>query len=267
MLARGARPPFFRLVRGGTTLPASATSRSAGVGHRTIDDVVQPNAVVKEFHAGATLVVQGLQFTNPHLARAANNLALELDHAVQVNAYLSPEAARGLELHFDYHDVFVLQLDGRKRWRVWEPLERTHRPLKGVAPAIAAPTFDELGEPSLDLMLEAGDCLYLPRGFPHCAETVESASTHLTIGLMAVTWQRAVHHAVEAAAATDDGLRASVAARSLDHGVVAPAVDAVEAQLNPVAVRAWMAAEIWRRQPATRLRPIHPPPIDAASAV
>ena len=82
-----------------------------------------------ELHAaGATMVLQGLQLTDPHLARVANNLALALDHAVQVNAYLSPAAARGLELHFDHHDVFVLQLDGRKRWRVWEPLERTRHP-------------------------------------------------------------------------------------------------------------------------------------------
>ena len=36
----------------------------------------------------------------------------------------------GLELHFDFHDVFVLQLDGRKRWRVWEPLPRTRHPVR-----------------------------------------------------------------------------------------------------------------------------------------
>ena len=60
------------------------------------------------------MVLQGLQFSEPHLGRTANNLALDLGHAVQVNAYLSPAAAKGLELHFDYHDVFVLQLDGRQ---------------------------------------------------------------------------------------------------------------------------------------------------------
>ena len=61
--------------------------------------------------------------------------------------------------------------------------------------------FDELGEPALDLTLTAGDCLYLPRGFPHAAETVESASSHLTIGIIAPSWQQAVRHAVDEAVA------------------------------------------------------------------
>ena len=159
----GLRTPAFRLVRDGKTLSAVDTCRRAGIGHRTIDDVIQPNRVLELHAAGASMVLQGLQFTDPHLARVANNLALDLGHAVQVNAYLSPAAARGLELHFDYHDVFVLQLDGRKRWRVWEPLERTRRPVR-AGPRVPMPTFDELGEPALDLTLTAGDCLYLPRG-------------------------------------------------------------------------------------------------------
>ena len=160
-LGRGLRTPFFRLVRDGATLPPA--TRRAGAGHRTIDDVVQPNRVLELHAAGATMVLQGLQHTDPHLARTANNLALDLGHAVQVNAYLTPAAARGLELHFDQHDVFVLQLAGRKRWRVWEPLERTRLPVRS-GPPVAMPTFEELGPPPIDRTLQAGDCLYLPRG-------------------------------------------------------------------------------------------------------
>jgi hypothetical protein len=196
-----------------------------------------------------------LQFTDSHLARVANNLALDLGHAVQINAYLSPAAARGLELHFDYHDVFVLQLDGCKRWRVWEPLERTRHPVRS-GPRTAMPTFDELGEPALDLGLAAGDCLYLPRGFPHAAETVESASSHLTIGILAPTWQQAVRHAVDEAVAAG-ALRESISA---DATAVLD-LDALTPHLDPLAVRRWVAREVWRRQPATRLRPLRAPSV------
>ena len=96
--------------------------------------MIAPNAVIDEYRSGATIVLQGLHHTDPHLARTANNLALDLDHPVQINAYLSPAAARGLDLHFDYHDVFVVQLGGSKRWRVWEPLDAHHRPGEGQAP-------------------------------------------------------------------------------------------------------------------------------------
>ena len=213
-LTRGLRTPSFRLVRAGATLSPAAYCRTAGVGHRTIDDVIQPNRVLELYADGATMVLQGLQLTDPMLGRVANNLALALDHPVQINAYLSPEAARGLDLHFDFHDVFVLQLEGHKRWRVWEPLPRTRDPVRGGA-KIPLPTLDELGEPMLDLTLTSGDCLYLPRGFPHAAETIDAASSHLTIGVLAITWQRVMRRAVDAAVAAGE-LAASIPAGILD---------------------------------------------------
>lgn len=245
-------------MRAGATLAPASYCRTAGIGHRTIDDVIQPNRVLELYEDGATMVLQGLQLTDPALARAANNLALCLDHPVQVNAYLSPVAARGLELHFDFHDVFVVQLDGRKRWRVWEPLARTRNPVRGAA-KIPGPTFDELGEPLLDLTLEQGDCLYLPRGFPHAAETVEAASSHLTIGVLAVTWQRVFRRALDAAVSAGD-LTASVPPGSLGPiDLDAPAPDRLGCHLHPARLRPWLAKEIWHRQPATRLRPLVPP--------
>lgn len=264
LLTRGLRSPMFRLVRDGETLAPSQYCRPAGVGHRTLDDVVRPNRVVELHRQGATLVLQGLQLTDPHLGRFANNLALALDHPVQVNAYLTPRAATGLELHFDFHDVFVVQLAGRKRWRVWRPLVRTTDPVRR-GPRLPMPTFEELGPPALDLTLTAGDCLYLPRGFPHAAEAVDAASSHLTVGVMAVTWQKVLTAAVDAALA-EPGLRASLPAGVLggvDPG--RPALDALLAQLDPALVRAWLADEIWRRQPTTRLAPVVAPP--AASRV
>jgi lysine-specific demethylase/histidyl-hydroxylase NO66 len=259
-LARGLRTPSFRLVRDGVTLPPSTYCRTAGVGHRTIDDVVQPNRVLERYSDGATMVLQGLQLTDPHLGRAANNVALALDEPVQINAYLSPANARGLELHFDFHDVFVLQLDGRKRWRVWEPLPRTRDPIKSRA-RIPLPTLDELGEPLLDLTLTTGDCLYLPRGFPHAAETIEAASSHLTVGVLAITWQRAVRHTVDVAVDAGE-LTASIPAGSLGAATGdAPDLTCLARHLEPVSLRPWLAREIWHRQPATRLRPLTPPDV------
>ena len=258
-LTRGLRAPYFRLVRDGSTLPPA--TRRAGVGHRSIDDVIQPNRVLELHAAGATIVLQGLQFTDPHLGRIANNLALDLDHAVQVNAYLSPAAARGLELHFDQHDVFVLQLDGRKRWRVWEPLERTRLPVR-VGPRVAMPTFDELGPPSIDRTMERGDCLYLPRGYPHAAETVDESSAHLTIGVIPSMWHHAVRYAVDEAVAAG-ALRESIRLEELAVPDLAP----VSASLDSLAVRRWMAAEVWRKQPATRLRPLQPPVVELDTRV
>src|SRR4029078_6381249 len=81
--------------------------------------------------------------------------------------------------------------------QIWNPIARPSDPAKGRH-VIAKPRFEELAEPLLDLTLTAGDCLYVPRGYPHSAETTDSASEHLTIGLVAITWQRVIRKAVDA---------------------------------------------------------------------
>lgn len=265
LLGRSARRPTFRLVtEGATTAPAEVTRR-ARVGNRDLTDLADPNRIVDGYRAGATVVLQGLHLTDPPLARLATNLALELDQPVQVNAYLSPASARGLDVHFDYHDVFVVQLDGTKRWRVWAPTDRTRDPVGGKH-AIARPTAAELGDPMLDLVLEPGDVLYLPRGHPHVAETTDRASAHLTIGVLAITWHRVVRRAIDEA--VDAGrLRTSIPLSTLDPVAdaeadrsdeppdVAGALAAADLDLGSVPVRRWIANEIWSRQATTRLRP------------
>ena len=229
--------------------------------------MIAPNQVIALYRGGDTVVLQGLHHTDRQLAKVANNLALALDHPVQVNAYFSPENARGLDLHFDYHDVFVVQLGGCKRWRIWEPLARTVNPVKG-AHTIAKPQFEELGDPLLDVTLTAGDCLYLPRGYPHSAETVDEASEHLTIGLVAVTWQRVVRKAIDAEVAAGR-LSDALPPGMLEPGATAPSgvgeLAGLHAQLAPEVLRHWMAREIWRRQPATRVRPRSIPELGSGS--
>lgn len=263
LLRRGTRQPAFRVVREGNTIPARDVTRRAGIGNRDLDDLVAANGVVDRYRRGDTVVLQGLHHTDPTLAMVANNLALALDHPVQINAYLSPTSTRGLDLHFDYHDVFVVQLGGTKRWRVWEPLPRTRNPVKGRH-TIAKPALEELGEPILDTTLVPGDCLYLPRGYPHSAETVDDRSDHLTIGLVAVTWQRVLRKAIDAEVAAGR-LTASLPVGMLEPGQVPvvdpPELDRLRQQLQPSVLRHWMAREIWRRQPATRLRPLAVPDV------
>ncbi|MFV0525925.1 MAG: JmjC domain-containing protein [Acidimicrobiales bacterium] len=254
LLTRGTRQPAFRLVRAGDTTARGGLTRRLGLGSRRLDDVIDANRVIDRYRRGDTVVLQGLQHTNPQLARLANNLALAVDHPIQINAYLSPPAERGLDLHFDFHDVFVVQIGGAKRWRVWEPVERTVNPVRGhrIAPLDPA----ELGPPALELTLRAGDVLYLPRGYPHTAETVDERSDHLTIGLMVVTWQRVLAKALDAEAAAGH-FTGSVPVLGLDPAVPEPAIpdpSRLALRSGPV-LRHWLAREVWRRQPATRLRP------------
>lgn len=267
-LTTGVRAPGFRLVRGGTTLPRPAYCRRAPIGNQQVDDVVEPNHVLEHYAGGATVVLQALQFRDPELARLSVNLGLALDQPVQVNAYLTPPGEQGLDIHFDFHDVIVVHLAGSKRWRVWAPLPRTARPVK-QGPTVAQPTLTELGAPVLDRVVEPGDCLAVPRGFPHCAESLDVESAHLTIGIMALTWNRVLRDRIDEIA-SGTALADRVPFGRLDDDVAMSTADAIEELqhgLDPVDLRHAIATEVWRRQPRTRLRRRGPIELDAAEAV
>jgi hypothetical protein len=182
---RGLRTPFLRVARNGSTLPERTYTAGGGIG-AGVGDQVSDDKLVALFADGATLVLQGLHRVWPPLIDFAGDLAAELAHPVQVNAYVTPPQSRGFDDHYDVHDVFVLQVEGRKRWRINAPVHE--RPLRDqpwtdrrdAVREAAAPDGDG---PLLDVVLDPGDCLYLPRGFLHAAEALAEVSTHLTVGV------------------------------------------------------------------------------------
>jgi lysine-specific demethylase/histidyl-hydroxylase NO66 len=123
---------------------------------------------------------------------------------MQVNLYLTPPEAQGLNLHYDTHDVFVLHLHGAKRWEVFE--QAVEAPLAHQHGRVEA---RDVRERLLAETLKPGDALYLPRGFPHAATTDEAASAHLTIGVLALTWIDLLDEVVREAEG-DPALRAAL---------------------------------------------------------
>ncbi|HXV57083.1 MAG TPA: cupin domain-containing protein [Gaiellaceae bacterium] len=151
--------------------------------------------VLEEWEAGATIVLQALHVNWHPLAVFCRLLEEALEQPVQANAYYTPRGSQGFAVHHDTHDVLVLQVAGEKRWLLYDPL--LELPLKHQR---YSKSLGEQGEPSDDLVLRAGDTLYLPRGWLHQAETSDTDSLHLTIGITAHTWLDAVKGALEACA-------------------------------------------------------------------
>jgi len=152
-----------------------------------IADQVDSAKVVREFADGATIVLQGLHRSWPPLRAFTRRLAAELGHPAQVNAYITPESARGFDPHYDVHDVFVLQVSGEKHWRVHAPVHSHPRPDEPWQRRRAAVAARAGEDPVLDVVLRPGDALYLPSGWLHAAVATAGTSIHLTVGVAAVT--------------------------------------------------------------------------------
>jgi hypothetical protein len=230
---RGLRTPFIRMAKAGEVLDSSSFTAPGGVGAE-IADQVRDDKVAALFADGATVVLQALHRTWPAVIDLCTRLATELGHPVQANAYVTPPSSRGFSAHYDVHDVFVLQLAGRKHWTIHAPVLpdplRT-QPWGQRGAAVAAAARDS--EPAIDTVLEPGDTLYLPRGWLHAATALGEVSAHLTIGVHVVT-RYALVEALTALVADDPQLRATLplGLDVADPTALAPHLDAVRTALT-----------------------------------
>jgi bifunctional lysine-specific demethylase and histidyl-hydroxylase NO66 len=257
---QGLRTPFLRMAKDGAVQPSASFTRGGGAG-AGIADQAADDKILGAIAGGTTLVLQALHRTWPPLVDFGTRLADELGHPVQINAYITPPQSQGFAPHFDVHDVFVLQVSGRKHWVVHEPVVEDpldNQPFGGFKEEIAA----RVAEPALiDTVLEPGDALYLPRGTVHSAEALGETSVHLTIGVHPLTRYQLARFLLDAVQ-DDAELRASLpmSADLADPDVLAPHLEATVAALHDALERV-PAAGIAERLGTNLMQRTRPEPI------
>ncbi|MEA2907091.1 MAG: bifunctional lysine-specific demethylase and histidyl-hydroxylase [Alphaproteobacteria bacterium] len=190
-------PDVLRLVKDGTDLSLA----NVGTG------IERPIAA---FRSGATIVLHGLQRMHFSLSRLCNALSNDVSCDFQVNAYLTPgskKEAQGLGIHYDTHDVFIAQLAGSKLWKIY------HSPVKlPLESHPHDPEAKDKGSLIHECELKPGDCLYIPRGFYHCAKVSKTpqASLHLTIGVHPTKWSDLIATTLRCASEREARLRESL---------------------------------------------------------
>lgn len=169
--------PRLRVVSKGETVPEAdytvEVARRIGGSYRTVVPA-KLNAVLS---AGATLVIDGINQLHPAVDRVASELSGLFRAPVLVNLYASWGDVEGFDLHWDDHEVLVLQVSGSKAWQIHEPTRDW--PLWFDVADAPRPT----GSPFLEHTLEPGDLLYVPHGWWHMAVASQSPSLHLTFGV------------------------------------------------------------------------------------
>mmetsp|Transcript_7115 Transcript_7115/g.10487 ORF Transcript_7115/g.10487 Transcript_7115/m.10487 type:complete len:564 (-) Transcript_7115:3693-5384(-) len=107
------------------------------------------------------------------------------------NTYQTPAGSQGFAPHFDDVDVFIIQLEGVKHWKLYHPIDKDAHHLARVSSRNFNVSKDSLKAYRVETIdLKAGDMLYLPRGQIHEAKAHKALdSLHITIstGLQS-TW-------------------------------------------------------------------------------
>ena len=161
--------------------------------------------VYQLFAEGSTVTLAYLDTAIPALTALCRGLEAEFSHPFQANVYLTPPGSQGAKVHYDTHDVFVLQVTGSKRWTILgTPVEL---PLRNQD---FDPSEHDAGSPTLEFELCTGDAAYIPRGWVHEARSSDNVSLHITVGVLAYTWTDFLLECVADACLNDAAFRKSL---------------------------------------------------------
>ncbi len=157
----------------------------------------------QEYADGGTIVLNNLEGSIPSLMDLCRSMEAEFSCRFQCNIYVTPGgAAQGLKTHYDTHDVFVLQIEGKKHWRIYDmPVER---PFRGQE---FTPEKYKPGDLTMEFVLHPGDMVYVPRGVMHDATSGEEDSCHITLGVLPTSWTDLLLEAIARVALEDSELR------------------------------------------------------------
>jgi hypothetical protein len=179
----GLRYPAIQLAKGGGFFPPEAFTRDIRSGGEVFSGVPDVRRIEAEYRAGATISLPAFHRAWGPLAELTAAIEADFDHPVHANVYLTPANSVGFSPHYDTHEVFVLQIAGRKHWQVYAPplgLPHRSQPFAAHGPTTSPPL--------LEVELAPGDLLYLPRGFVHTTRTSADSSLHVSLGITVYTW-------------------------------------------------------------------------------
>ena len=141
---------------------------------------IDPAKVQLLLERGANLHIQRFATLSEKVSLVVKDVESWLGFATSANGYFSFGMQRGLDIHWDSHDVLAVQLIGKKNWTIFRPsIElpvKAHRDEQAVPP--------NPNSVYLHVELQAGDALYIPRGWWHDVMPIKGQKTlHASVGL------------------------------------------------------------------------------------
>jgi hypothetical protein len=167
---------FLQIVDRGQLADLRAARCFKLVQRRQIE-FVNRRVLQQHLENGAACVLEGVDILEPQV----NLLAATLDrahsctfsNAVVFFSQRGNEAYRG---HLDTDDVLAIHLAGAKKWRI-------HRRQSPRRVNLTDLPESDMGPLDAEVVMRAGDALFLRSGTPHQVETVDDYSLHISFDL------------------------------------------------------------------------------------
>eukprot|EP00928_Gymnodinium_smaydae_P070624 TRINITY_DN54425_c0_g1_i1.p1 TRINITY_DN54425_c0_g1~~TRINITY_DN54425_c0_g1_i1.p1 ORF type:complete len:383 (-),score=32.32 TRINITY_DN54425_c0_g1_i1:12-1160(-) len=166
----------------------------------TADTGLDPMSQLKASKADA-LVVNYANFYDVQLAAMCKRANEMFGLPCEINTYISylenadasvKVASVAVPLHADSHAVLVFQASGSKRWQVYEPRD----PVGYTGFRSNGQTnmdVSRFGVPVTDVVLQTGDVLFIPEGYPHRTLKQQGTSVSHTMGFPSWSFRKILH--------------------------------------------------------------------------
>lgn len=180
LMRRSLSPPQVRCLTNSTELhPRDYMAESTSRRGQTIP-MVDMHRLGRLLESGCTLIIDAINRWDATMDVACRSWQWWSRERVQVNTYLTTQDTSGFTLHWDDHDVIVVQLAGEKSWDVRRPSRPV--PMYRDAAANSEPSNESVWSGTL----RAGDVVHIPRGYWHQATRTTQGggySLHATFGI------------------------------------------------------------------------------------
>ena len=166
-----------RLIVETVTKPAAKSSKKAAVQWTMANGPIYPDALPALETPNWTLLVQGVDLHKQAAYELKNQFRFAPDARLDDLMISFATDGGGVGPHFDSYDVFLLQAEGKRRWKIGKQKDLT---LQKDVPLKILANF----APEQEFVLEAGDMLYLPPMYAHEGVAVGECMTY-SIGFRA----------------------------------------------------------------------------------
>ena len=98
---------------------------------------------------------------------------MEDDYGKQTDAHIyvcrNVEMKHHFGIHYDYNHNIIVQCEGITNFKVWDEVKNVDRNLKGIG---INTRLEMEVEPIMDVDMESGDAIWIPKHFPHLATSL-----------------------------------------------------------------------------------------------
>lgn len=166
--------PRCRLVRSGKPLPPADYNerKQAALGESIIKLVA--GKVMHHLNSGATLAIDFAEDLSLKIKSISDAISHQFLERTAATIFFSIGDEKGFTTHWDNSDVFVFQLSGKKRWKIYHPTLAS--PVEENKVTMSIPE----GQPSYDFILNTNEMLYIPRGYWHAPQPCDAHSLHIS---------------------------------------------------------------------------------------